>query len=88
MQGTRKGKKLWAMDSKTRTKVNTPIHSLNAVIDNPTLPSRIRFNHAAFFSPTLETWCNAIQKGFLTTLPPFTTKQIRRNPPDLTAITN
>ena len=78
MQGTRQPNKLWTID-------NNRYHSLNSVIDAPTMAERITFLHKSLFSPTLSTLAKAIQAGYLTTFPPITVKQLRRWPPDLTA---
>ena len=50
-------------------------HSLNSVIDAPTITERIKFYNASLFSLTLSTLAQAIAAGFLTTFPVFTTKK-------------
>ena len=76
MQGTRNHTRLWTMDA-------TPHHdhSLNSVIDAPTIAERIKFYKASLFSPTLSTLARAIAAGYLTTFPEFTTKQLRKYTP-------
>ena len=75
MQGTRQPNKLWTIDS-------TKHHSLNSIIDAPTIKERIEFYHKSLFSPTLSTLAKAIKAGYLTTFPTITTKQLRRWPPN------
>ena len=58
-----------------------PSHHNNATIGYPSLKERISFYHTAMFSPTLPTWCKAIDNGHLKTWPGLTATQIRRNPP-------
>jgi hypothetical protein len=48
-------------------------HQLNA--------ERVAFYHAAFGSPTISTFLQAIHKGFLTTIPELTFQMVRNNPP-------
>jgi hypothetical protein len=55
--------------------------------NNCTLRQRIAFQHASLFSPTLDTWTKAIKAGYLASFPSFTSKQIRKHPPQLLATT-
>ena len=71
MQGTRQKSKLWTID-------NTAHHSLNSVIDAPTIAERIEFFSRSLFSPTLPTLTKAISAGYLSSFPEVTTKQLRR----------
>ena len=80
MQGSRGATKLWSIDTK-----NTTTHSLNSVIDAPTIEDRIKFYTKSLFSPTLSTLAKAISAGYLTTFPAFTTKQLRKHAPTLIA---
>ena len=80
MQGTRQRNKLWTMDEPI-----TQHHSLNSVVDAPTIAERIKFYHASLFSPTMTTLENAIKAGYLVTFPHITTKQLRQFPPNSTA---
>jgi hypothetical protein len=48
-------------------------HQLNA--------ERVAFYHAAFGSPTISTFLQAIHKGFLTTIAELTFQMVRNNPP-------
>ena len=59
----------------------SPSNQINAAIDQPTIAERIKFIHAALFSPTLQTWTNALREGLLTTFPRITIQQIRKFPP-------
>ena len=77
MRGTRKDK-LWTMN-------DTTIRSLNATIGSLTIAERIKFYHASLFSPTLATLAKAIDAGYLTTFPAFTSKQVNKYPPLLAA---
>ena len=78
LQGTRQKSKLWTMDQTTH-------HSVNAVIDAPTIAERIEFYSRSLFSPTLSTLAQAIKAGYLSSFPRITTKQLRRWPPNPTA---
>ena len=60
---------------------NNNIISLNSVIDRPTMAERIKFLHAALFSPTLDTLSKALTNNFLVTFPTFTAQQLRKYPP-------
>ena len=77
LQGTRNSttNNLWHMN------LPPPPEQANAAIDQPTIAERIKFIHAALFSPTLQTWTNALREGLLTTFPRITTQQIRKFPP-------
>ena len=78
VQGTRQQNKLWTMDTPV-----TQHHSLNSVVDAPTIAERIKFYHASLFSPTMTTLENIIKEGYLVTFPYITTKQLRQFPPNL-----
>ena len=71
MQGSRGPTKLWSIDTQQQ---NT--HSLNSVIDAPTIHERIKFYTKSLFSPTLSTLAKAIAAGYLSSFPSFTTKQL------------
>ncbi|KAI2490331.1 hypothetical protein MHU86_24250 [Fragilaria crotonensis] len=59
-----------------------PSHSINALLANDaTIARRVAFYHAALFSPSLSTWCSALDAGHLTTWPDLTSAQVRRHPP-------
>ena len=83
-QRTINGHRLWTINPTTTEVQQDPptfsdMHSLNAAIDQPTLANRIKFYQASLFSPTLDTLCKAIDAGYLTTFPEFTTQQVRRH---------
>ena len=82
MQGSRSSttNQLWQLDSTTTNKV-AKCHSLNAIMDNPTIAERIKFYHASMFSPPLQTLREAIDAGYLTTFPSISTAQLRKYPP-------
>ena len=69
MRGIHDHAHLWKIDSPQYT-----THSLNSIIDAPTISEGIKFYTASLFSPTLSTLTQAITVGFLTTFPAFTTK--------------
>ena len=46
-----------------------------------TIANRVAFFHASLFSPTLSTWCAAIDAGHFSTWPSLTSAQVRRHPP-------
>lgn len=47
-----------------------------------TIAQRVAYYHACLGSPTLSTWCNAINAGHLTTFPGLTTSQVRKHFPN------
>jgi hypothetical protein len=53
----------------------------HALIPNTSVADRIAFVHASLFSPSLSTWCTAIDAGRLPTFPDITAKQVRKYPP-------
>lgn len=88
MQGTRQENKLWTIDSKNKsTTTKQPFqHSLNIMVDTPTIAERIKFHHASLFSPVLETLKIAIENNFLSSFPGFTITQLRKHLPNPSAI--
>ena len=78
VQGSRTKNELWEID----TNPNPPSHLLNSVIDAPTISERNEFISWALFSPALLTLTEAIKRGYLTSFPKITTKQLRRYPPN------
>jgi hypothetical protein len=78
---------LWTLDLPGHAAPpSLPIPSLNALIHNPNLATRIAFYHAAMFSPSLSTWCSAIDAGHMSSWPAITSKQVRHHPPASTAM--
>jgi hypothetical protein len=60
---------------------NTPAtHTANSVIPQQTLADRIAFYHATLFSPSLSTWCKAIDANLLATGPNLTSTQVCKHP--------
>ena len=76
MRGARQTNKLWTLDA-----APTTAHTMNSVVDAPTMAERIAFYHASLFSPTLSTLEEAIRAGFLVTFPTLTTARLRKYPP-------
>ena len=76
MRGARQANKLWTLDA-----APTTTHTMNSVVDAPTMAERIAFYHASLFSPTLATLEEAIRAGFLVTFPTLTTARLRKYPP-------
>ena len=54
--------------------------SSNSMIGCPSTAARVRFYHAAFFSPALSTLQQAIEAGYLHSIPGLTTSALRRPP--------
>jgi hypothetical protein len=61
-------------------------HACNAVQPSGSMNERIAFLHAACFSPTLDTWIQAIDAGHFTTWPELTSARVRRFPPSSMAM--
>jgi hypothetical protein len=70
--------------------VNSPSVCVQPVVPPPAMllsahatsvAAHVAFYHAAMCSPSLSTWCAAIDAGFLTTWPALTSAQVRRHPP-------
>ena len=57
--------------------------SSNSMIGCPSTAARVRFYHAAFFSPALSTLQQAIEAGYLHSIPGLTTSALRRHPPHI-----
>jgi hypothetical protein len=79
MQGNRDPENgLWSIPVPT-----SPTLQANNVTSTVTksLADRIAFYHATIFSPTISTWCRAIDAGHLTTWPELTSKQVRQHLP-------
>jgi hypothetical protein len=64
----------------------TPHHAANSLIPHQTLADRIAFYHATLFSPSLSTWCKAIDANLLATWPDLTSAQVRKHPPISSAL--
>jgi hypothetical protein len=83
---------LWTLDSlgPTTTSSVTPsgpiTSSVNALLHttlaHDTIANRIAFYHASLFSPSLSTWCQAIDAGHLPTWPGLTSSAVRKYPPN------
>ena len=82
---------LWTIDLAQLKPQDTPIflvshhqpqHRINALLaTDAIIARRVAFYHVALFSPSLSTWRAAISRGFLTTWPDLTSKQVRRHHP-------
>jgi len=70
---------------------HTPLHHLteqqtcHTLRYSSTISQRISYYHACLGSPTLSTWCEAIDAGHLTTFPALTTSQVRKYFPNTIA---
>ena len=63
---------------------HTPLQAYavsNSMYHMNTLPGMVQFLHRALFRPVLDTWCNAINAGYLTTWPGLTYKLVRKHLP-------
>jgi hypothetical protein len=58
--------------------VNAMFHTTLA---HDTIANRIAFYHANLFSPSLSTWCNAIDAGHFPSWPGLTSSAVRKYPP-------
>jgi hypothetical protein len=58
--------------------VNAMFHTTLA---HDTISNRIAFYHASLFSPSLSTWCQAIDDGHFPTWPGLTSSDVRKYPP-------
>ena len=59
-----------------------PCHqSINSALGQPNAAARMRFYHAALFSPPLSTLQQAVRSGFLSTFPGLHLQTLRRHPP-------
>ena len=82
LRGTRNSQtKLWHLTNQSTTFTPTSVPSINATIGQPSTAARIRFYHAALFSPTLSTLTQAIKSGFLATFPGLDIKSVSQHPP-------
>jgi hypothetical protein len=53
----------------------------HTTLANNTIAARIAFYHASLFSPSLYTWCAAIDARYFTTRPGLTSSAVRKYPP-------
>jgi hypothetical protein len=87
MEGTRSATtKLWQLQLPSTESPSMATYSCNAMGQLPHLSERIAFYHAALFSPSLSTWCDAIDNGHLTSWPELTSAQVRKHPPQSMAM--
>jgi hypothetical protein len=61
--------------------VNAMFHTTLA---HDTIANCIAFYHASLFSPSLSTWCQAIDAGYFTTWPGITSSAVHKYPPQST----
>ena len=72
--------KLWELRPSNPS--STPITpSINSTIGSPSATARIRFYHAALFSPSLSTLQKTLDAGYLSSIPGLTSTSLRRHPP-------
>ena len=82
LRGTRNpNTKLWHLNNTSSTATSPTSPSVNASIGTPSTAARIRFYHAALFSPPLSTLTQAIKSGFLATFPGLDFKSVSQHPP-------
>jgi hypothetical protein len=85
---------IWTLDPLAKTTTPTvepsgPITgSVNAMfhttLAHDTVPNRIAFYHAILFSPSLSTWCQAIDAGHFKTWPGLASSAVHKYPPQST----
>jgi hypothetical protein len=63
--------------------VNAMFHTTLA---HDTIANRIAFYHASCYSPSLSTWCSAIDAGHFTTWPGLTSAAVKKYPPQSMAM--
>ena len=81
LQGTRHpATTLWHLDP-DQSSPHQHCTSVNSTIGQPSTANRVRFYHAALFSPTLTTIHSAIKAGFLSSFPSLVLKTFQRYPP-------
>jgi hypothetical protein len=61
------------------------IHQANSVYHTSTLAETIQFIHQCLFSPSIDTFCKAIDNNQLIGFPPITSNQVRKYLPESTA---
>ena len=72
--------KLWHINLPTPS--NTATHFINnAFRPSSTITERIAYYHACCFSPSISTWCKAIDAGHFTTWPELTSHLVRQHAP-------
>ena len=67
----------------SKLKQNT--HQANSVYHTSTLAETIQYIHQCMFSPTIDTFCKAIDNDQLIGFPPITSSQVRKYLPESTA---
>jgi len=61
-------------------------HSIHSMRSFSTIAQRVSYYHACLGSPTISTWCHAIDSGHLTTFPLLTSAQVRKYTPESVAM--
>ena len=69
-----------ALTSASHTCPQAYVFTNNAYHMN-TLPALAQFLHMACFIPVVDTWCKAIDTGYFTTWPGFTSKLVHKHLP-------
>jgi hypothetical protein len=67
--------------------INLLTHESANAVNRPHLCDRIAFYHATMFSPVISTWTDAINAGFLDSIPKLTAKQVHQYQPHSEATT-
>ena len=74
LQGTRDiQNNLWKID------LPIPTNQANFIIPYKPIGDCIRFLHGACYSPCIDTWCKAIDRGYFKTWPGLTSSRVRRH---------
>ena len=76
---------IWHVDLPT-SNPTVPLYINNSYINNAfrpnsTIKERIEYFHSCCFSPSLSTWCKAIDAGHFATWPSLTSQLVRQYPP-------
>ena len=72
--------KLWELHPSSQAS-GPSIPTINTALGCPSAAARVRFYHAALFSPSLSTLQHAIDAGYLHSIPGLTSTSLRRHPP-------
>jgi hypothetical protein len=71
---------LWTIPMSVPKIKQNPCNAVTTTVTQ-TVAERVAFYHAALFSPTMSTWCKAIDAGHFVSWPELTSKQVRTHLP-------